>query len=85
MESESAAEEADEEKRLSKLKKRLDLSGRAGSAMKSNATMRSGGYDHSEGPDFDNIQNAASEAYTKHIEEKGKKKKVEESEDQGSS
>ena len=65
-----ATEESGEDKeKLRKFRKGQHLHDNYAFASKANAVMNSGGYDHLEGPDFDNIHKALSDHYEKKTKE----------------
>jgi acylphosphatase len=70
MSSDAAEEGGEEEERLRKFKKGQMHHDNYASATKANAVMKSGGYDHLEGPDFDNVHKAISEQYERKADEK---------------
>ncbi len=55
----------EEEGRLSKFRKSKEVRERHASAVKANVTMKSGGYDHSEGVDFEGIHESVAREYEK--------------------
>lgn len=74
--------ESEEEKKVRKFKKTQDVMGKYTDATYTNSVMRSGGYDHSEGPDFDNQHDAIAALYKKKLKKADEGEKDEEAKEE---
>lgn len=69
MASDASDEKAEDEEKAKKFRKDAKIVRDYASATKANAVLRSSGYDHLEGPDFERIHKAISDEYQKKAEE----------------